>query len=49
MASATMSPVSNIGNHATEDSEHVSLKTWICVMGVLLGCFMAVLDIIVTN
>ena len=27
----------------------VSFKTWICVTGVLLGCFMAVLDIIVTN
>jgi DHA2 family multidrug resistance protein len=49
MASSTMSPVSNTGNHATEDSDHVPLKTWVCVMGVLLGCFMAVLDIIVTN
>lgn len=30
-------------------SDHVSLRTWICVLGVLLGCFMAVLNIIVTN
>lgn len=30
-------------------SEQVSLKTWIAVLGTLLGCFMAVLDIIVTN
>lgn len=29
--------------------EHVSLRTWICVLGVLLGCFVAVLNIIVTN
>ncbi len=27
----------------------VSVKTWISVLGVLLGCFMAVLNIIVTN
>jgi DHA2 family multidrug resistance protein len=27
----------------------VTLKTWICVIGVLLGCFVAVLNIIVTN
>jgi DHA2 family multidrug resistance protein len=30
-------------------SDYVSVKTWICVLGVLLGCFMAVLNIIVTN
>lgn len=33
----------------TEATEHVSLRTWICVLGVLLGCFLAVLNIIVTN
>jgi DHA2 family multidrug resistance protein len=42
MATAAMNPTS-------EATDHVPLKTWICVMGVLLGCFMAVLDIIVTN
>lgn len=31
------------------DPHHVSVKTWICVCGVMLGCFMAVLNIIVTN
>jgi DHA2 family multidrug resistance protein len=49
MATATMSPAVAAGAPASGSSEHVSLKTWICVMGVLLGCFMAVLDIIVTN
>ena len=49
MGSTIVNPVATAGNHAIEDPEHVSLKTWICVMGVLLGCFMAVLDIIVTN
>ena len=29
--------------------KRVSLRTWIAVTGTLLGCFMAVLDIIVTN
>src|SRR5581483_1891058 len=29
--------------------EHVSARTWIAVMGVLLGAFMAVLDIQITN
>ena len=27
----------------------VPLKTWICVIGVLIGCFLAVLNIVVTN
>lgn len=30
-------------------TDHVSLRTWICVLGVLLGCFMAVLDVVITN
>ena len=29
--------------------DHVPLRTWICVIGVLLGCFMAVLDVVITN
>jgi DHA2 family multidrug resistance protein len=49
MATATMNPAVAAGVPSSGPSEHVSLKTWICVMGVLLGCFMAVLDIIVTN
>jgi len=44
-----MNPATAAGKLATGASDHVSLKTWICVIGVLLGCFMAVLDIIVTN
>jgi MFS transporter, DHA2 family, multidrug resistance protein len=49
MATTAINPATAQGNHATEATDHVPLKTWICVMGVLLGCFMAVLDIIVTN
>ncbi len=49
MATTIMKPAMAAGNHTTEATDHVSLKTWICVIGVLLGCFMAVLDIIVTN
>ena len=29
--------------------DHVPVKTWLCVLGVLLGCFMAVLNIVLTN
>jgi DHA2 family multidrug resistance protein len=29
--------------------DHVPLRTWLCVLGVLMGCFMAVLNIVVTN
>ncbi len=49
MATTAIKPPIAAENPATEATDHVSLKTWICVMGVLLGCFMAVLDIIVTN
>jgi DHA2 family multidrug resistance protein len=49
MATATINSAKIAGNPAIRAADHVSLKTWICVMGVLLGCFMAVLDIIVTN
>src|SRR5438309_4237272 len=36
-------------NPSASTEERVSLRTWIAVAGTLLGCFMAVLDIIVTN
>src|ERR1700735_4947438 len=49
MATATINSATVTGDLTTKTADHVSLKTWICVMGVLLGCFMAVLDIIVTN
>src|SRR5580698_3259771 len=48
MATATMNPA-RAANLVSGTQDHVSLKTWICVLGVLLGCFMAVLDIIITN
>ncbi len=48
MATATMNPA-RAANLTSGVKDHVSLKTWICVLGVLLGCFMAVLDIIITN
>jgi DHA2 family multidrug resistance protein len=48
MATTTMNPA--IAKHLTsEAADRVPLKTWICVIGVLLGCFVAVLNIIVTN
>jgi DHA2 family multidrug resistance protein len=49
MATTVTNPAIAAGNHTTENTDHVALKTWICVVGVLLGCFMAVLDIIITN
>jgi MFS transporter, DHA2 family, multidrug resistance protein len=49
MATTAIKPSIAAENPATAATDHVSLKTWICIMGVLLGCFMAVLDIIVTN
>ena len=49
MATTTLNPAMAVKHFSPEASEHVTLKTWICVMGVLLGCFMAVLNIIVTN
>lgn len=48
MASTTITPTM-VHMNPSEATERVSLKTWICVMGVLLGCFLAVLNIIVTN
>lgn len=44
MATTTTNPSSKAAGRDTVD-----LKTWIAVLGTLLGCFMAVLDIIVTN
>lgn len=49
MATTTVNPAIAARRLASEASDHVSLKTWICVIGVLLGCFIAVLNIIVTN
>src|SRR5690242_6156035 len=49
MATTTMNPAMAAGNLATEATDRVSFKTWLCVIGVLLGCFLAVLNIIVTN
>jgi MFS transporter, DHA2 family, multidrug resistance protein len=34
---------------AASTEEHVSLRTWIAVLGTVLGAFMAVLDIQITN
>src|SRR5580700_6697164 len=36
-------------NPAQGADDAVPLKTWICVVGVLIGCFLAVLNIVVTN
>ena len=36
-------------NPAQGADDAVPLKTWICVIGVLIGCFLAVLNIVVTN
>ena len=33
----------------SERADRVPLKTWLCVVGVLIGCFLAVLNIVVTN
>src|SRR6185437_3367606 len=49
MATTTMDPAIVRKHLTAEASDRVPLKTWICVIGVLLGCFVAVLNIIVTN
>ena len=47
---ANLSPVkSGSPPPVPSQSDHVSLKTWIGVMGTILGAFMAVLDIQITN
>jgi MFS transporter, DHA2 family, multidrug resistance protein len=38
-----------VASAAQAAEDHVSLRTWICVIGVLIGCFLAVLNIVVTN
>jgi len=49
VATTTMNTARAPRNFTSEDSDRVPLKTWVCVVGVLLGCFLAVLNIIVTN
>ncbi len=49
MATTITNPAIHSKDQLQENLEHVTLKTWICVVGVLLGCFLAVLNIIVTN
>jgi MFS transporter, DHA2 family, multidrug resistance protein len=46
MATLAFKPVPASQPHA---ADHVSTRTWLCVLGVLLGCFMAVLNIVLTN
>ena len=48
MATTTMNP-SMAANSTQGVDDAVPLKTWICVIGVLIGCFLAVLNIVVTN
>ena len=48
MATTTMNP-SKAANATQGVDNAVPLKTWICVIGVLIGCFLAVLNIVVTN
>jgi len=48
MASTTMNPAT-AANLTPGAQDRVPLKTWICVIGVLIGCFLAVLNIVVTN
>ena len=48
MATTTTNPP--MAANATQGvDDAVPLKTWICVIGVLIGCFLAVLNIVVTN
>jgi len=46
MATLALKPVPASQPHA---ADYVSTRTWLCVLGVLLGCFMAVLNIVLTN
>ena len=48
MATTTMNP-SMAAKPTQGVDDAVPLKTWICVIGVLIGCFLAVLNIVVTN
>jgi len=49
VATTTLNPAIAGKLSTSETADYVPLKTWICVIGVLLGCFVAVLNIIVTN
>lgn len=49
MGTTTVNPAIAAQDLTSDASDRVPLKTWICVLGVLLGCFLAVLNIIVTN
>ncbi|UWZ84373.1 DHA2 family efflux MFS transporter permease subunit [Occallatibacter riparius] len=49
MATTTMNPELAAVDRPSGTSDRVTVKTWIGVVGVLLGCFVAVLNIIVTN
>ena len=49
MATTAVNPQTAAGNLPSDASDRVTVKMWICVIGVLLGCFVAVLNIIVTN
>jgi MFS transporter, DHA2 family, multidrug resistance protein len=49
MQTTTSKPPAAPRTPRTEATDHVPLKTWICVIGVLIGCFLAVLNIVVTN
>jgi MFS transporter, DHA2 family, multidrug resistance protein len=49
MRTTTSNPPAARGTPPTKANDHVPLKTWICVIGVLIGCFLAVLNIVVTN
>jgi glycerol uptake facilitator-like aquaporin len=46
MAALALKPVS-VAQPNTQD--RVPTRRWLCVLGVLLGCFMAVLNIVLTN
>src|SRR5258708_33354092 len=48
MATTTTNPAM-AANLKQFTKDTVPLKTWICVIGVLIGCFLAVLNIVVTN
>jgi MFS transporter, DHA2 family, multidrug resistance protein len=48
LATTTLNP-RMVAKAAQAAEDQVSLKTWICVIGVLIGCFLAVLNIVVTN
>jgi len=46
---AAAAATGTLGSETVETVDRVPMKTWICVIGVLIGCFLAVLNIVVTN